>query len=79
MTPFERKALHAHSDARHCRPGGTGRVLLRRPPVELEGAAGAAVFIWVWLVTSIVNGAIGVVHAGISVINEIGAFTPTSA
>jgi hypothetical protein len=41
-----------------------------------RGQAGAAVFIWVWLVASIVNGAIGVVHAGIPVINEIGAFIP---
>jgi hypothetical protein len=41
-----------------------------------RGQAGAAVFIWVWLVASIVNGAIGVGHAGIPVINEIGAFIP---
>jgi hypothetical protein len=41
-----------------------------------SGQAGAAVFIWVWLVASIVNGAFGVMHAGIPVINEIGAFIP---
>jgi hypothetical protein len=41
-----------------------------------SGQAGA-VFIWVWFVASIVNGAIGVVHAGIPIINEIGAFIPT--
>jgi len=41
-----------------------------------SGQAGAAVFIWVWLVASIVNGAVGVMSAGIPVINEIGAFIP---
>jgi hypothetical protein len=39
-----------------------------------SGPAGATVFIWVWLAASIVNGAVGVMRAGIPVINEIGAF-----
>ena len=34
------------------------------------GAAGAALFIWVWLAASILNGAVGVLSAGIPVINE---------
>ena len=37
-------------------------------------AAGAALFIWVWLAASILNGFVGVFTAGIPVINEIGAF-----
>jgi hypothetical protein len=39
-------------------------------------AAGASLFIWVWLVASILNGVIGVVRAGIPVVNEIGALIP---
>jgi hypothetical protein len=39
-----------------------------------SGAAGAALFIWVWLAASILNGAVGVLGAGIPVINEVGAF-----
>jgi len=39
-------------------------------------ATGAAVFIWVWLVAAILNGAVGVLRAGIPLINEIGAFIP---
>ena len=39
-------------------------------------ATGAALFIWVWLVASILNGAVGVFRAGIPLINEIGAFIP---
>jgi hypothetical protein len=39
-----------------------------------SGAAGAALFIWVWLVAAILNGAVGVLRAGIPVVNEIGAF-----
>jgi len=39
-------------------------------------ASGAALFIWVWLVASILNGAVGVLRAGIPVINEVGAFIP---
>jgi hypothetical protein len=43
--------------------GGTGRI-------------GAIVFIWLWLVASIANGAFGVMRAGIPVLNEVGAFIP---
>jgi hypothetical protein len=39
-------------------------------------AAGAALFIWVWLAASVLNGFVGVFRAGIPVINEIGAFIP---
>ena len=39
-------------------------------------ATGAALFIWVWLVAAILNGAVGVFRAGIPLINEIGAFIP---
>ena len=39
-------------------------------------AMGAALFIWVWLVASILNGAVGVMRAGIPLVNEIGAFIP---
>jgi hypothetical protein len=37
---------------------------------------GAAVFIWVWLAAALVNGAVGVVRAGIPLLNEVGAFIP---
>jgi hypothetical protein len=37
-------------------------------------ATGAAIFIWVWLVSSILNSAVGVLRVGIPVINEAGAF-----
>ena len=37
---------------------------------------GARPFIWVWLLISIANGVVGVVQAGIPVLNEIGAFIP---
>ena len=37
---------------------------------------GAALFIWVWLVAAILNGAVGVFRAGIPLINEIGALIP---
>jgi len=37
---------------------------------------GARPFIWVWLLISIANGVVGVVQAGIPVLNEIGAFVP---
>ena len=46
-----------------------GYKMFGRPP-----ATGAAVFIWAWLAASILNGAVGVLRAGIPVINEIGAF-----
>lgn len=39
-----------------------------------SGAQGAFVFIWVWLAASLLNGAVGVLRAGIPVINEVGAF-----
>jgi hypothetical protein len=35
---------------------------------------GARQFIWVWLFASIANGAVGVLQAGIPLLNEIGAF-----
>ena len=41
-----------------------------------SGQAGAAVFIWVWLIASILNGAVGVMRVGIPLVNEIGAFIP---
>ena len=37
---------------------------------------GARIFIWVWLVLSIINGLYGHFRAGIPPINEIGAFIP---
>jgi hypothetical protein len=40
------------------------------------GAAGAALFIWVWLIASLLNGAVGVFRAGIPLINEVAAFVP---
>ena len=39
-------------------------------------ASGAALFIWVWLAASALNGCVGVLKAGIPVINEFGAFIP---
>ena len=44
--------------------------------VGRDVADGAHVFLWVWLAASIVNGAVGVFHAGISPVNEIAAFVP---
>jgi hypothetical protein len=41
-----------------------------------SGRTGAWLFIWVWLAASLLNGAVGVVRAGIPVLNEIGAFIP---
>ena len=40
------------------------------------GAQGAYVFLWAWLAASVLNGIVGVVRAGIPVINEIGALIP---
>jgi hypothetical protein len=37
---------------------------------------GARQFIWVWLVASLANGAIGVLQAGIPLVNELAAFIP---
>jgi hypothetical protein len=41
-----------------------------------SAAQGAALFIWLWLAASVVNGIFGVVRAGIPILNEIGAFIP---
>ena len=66
----------------HYRDGGGRRagrargVLFRLPHGRPQRAEGAALFIWVWLVASILNGAVGVFSAGIPLINEIGAFIP---
>jgi hypothetical protein len=43
---------------------------------QRSGQTGAAVFIWVWLAAALVNGAVGVLQAGIPVLNEVGAFIP---
>ena len=40
------------------------------------GATGARVFIPAWLIAALVNGAYGMVSAGIPLINEIGALVP---
>ena len=37
-------------------------------------ATGAFVFIWAWLAAAILNGAVGVLKAGIPLMNEAGAF-----
>jgi hypothetical protein len=41
-----------------------------------SGQTGAYVFIWAWLAASLINGAVGVLRAGIPLLNEIGAFIP---
>jgi hypothetical protein len=41
-----------------------------------QGAPGASIFIWFWLAAAFANGAVGVVRAGIPLLNEIGAFIP---
>jgi hypothetical protein len=41
-----------------------------------SGANAAGVFIWVWLAASLVNGAVGVLRAGIPIVNEVAAFIP---
>ncbi len=43
---------------------------------QRSGSTGAAVFIWVWLAAALVNGTIGVLRAGIPVLNEVAAFVP---
>jgi hypothetical protein len=48
-----------------------GATLMGRPRAD-----GAALFIWVWLVAALLNGAVGIFRAGIPLINEIGAFIP---
>jgi hypothetical protein len=37
---------------------------------------GAYAFIWVWLVASLVNGAVGILYVGIPLINELAALVP---
>jgi hypothetical protein len=37
---------------------------------------GPYLFIWVWLAASLANGAVGVLYAGIPIVNEIAAFVP---
>jgi hypothetical protein len=37
---------------------------------------GTRPFVWAWLLASIANGVVGVVQAGIPLLNEIGAFIP---
>lgn len=37
---------------------------------------GARQFIWVWLLASIANGVLGVLQAGIPLVNELAAFIP---
>jgi hypothetical protein len=37
---------------------------------------GAMVFLWAWLAASLLNGAVGVLRAGVPLVNEIGAFIP---
>ena len=41
-----------------------------------SGQTGAVTFVGVWLIASILNGAVGVMRAGIPLINELGAFIP---
>ena len=59
-----------------------GRVIHLDLPSDSEvlthrsGRTGALFFIWVWLAASLLNGAVGVVRAGIPMLNEIGAFIP---
>ena len=48
-----------------------GATLMGRPR-----ATGAALFIWVWLAASVLNGAVGVFRAGIPLTNELAAFIP---
>jgi hypothetical protein len=47
--------------------------MLKHSGLSLDGAS---LFIWVWLAASLVNGAVGVVYAGIPILNEIAAFIP---
>ena len=41
-----------------------------------RASSGAAIFIWLWLGLALVHGAIGVLSAGIPIVNEIAAFIP---
>ena len=37
---------------------------------------GAYAFIWVWLASALLNGAVGTFHVGIPLLNELAAFIP---
>jgi hypothetical protein len=50
-----------------------GAAMIRRSGPALDGAR---IFIWVWLIASLVNGAFGAIYAGIPLLNEIAAFVP---
>lgn len=41
-----------------------------------QGGPGASIFIWFWLAAAFANGIVGIVTAGIPILNEIGAFIP---
>jgi hypothetical protein len=41
-----------------------------------RAAYGARIFIWVWLVASLANGAFGAIRVGIPLLNEIAALVP---
>jgi hypothetical protein len=43
-------------------------------PFGWAPATGAVVFIWAWLAAALLNGAVGVLRAGIPIVNEAGAF-----
>jgi hypothetical protein len=43
---------------------------------DVHKVDGTRPFIWVWLIVSIANGAVGVLQAGISLLNEVAAFIP---
>jgi hypothetical protein len=47
--------------------------LVKRSGLNIDGAA---IFVWVWLAASLVNGAVGVIYANIPIVNEIAAFIP---
>jgi hypothetical protein len=48
-----------------------GAALLNRNGWAVDGAYA---FIWVWLVAALLNGAVGTLHVGIPLINELAAF-----
>jgi hypothetical protein len=41
-----------------------------------SAGAAASLFVLIWFVTAVTNGIVGVMRAGIPLINEIGAFMP---
>jgi hypothetical protein len=41
-----------------------------------RGAYGAWLFLWVWLVASMINAAIGYFRVGVPLLTEVGAFIP---